>query len=830
MRKFFRRLYALVNRRRLERELAGEMASHREMLTAARQRQFGSTLRLQEEAREQWGWTWLDHFRQDVVYGARSLRRAPGFALTALAVLSLGIGANLAEIHIFEALLHHLNVRDLDSLCQITRVTHQHGEERAFSIPEIQFYGSQNTVLTAVMAETIVPAIYLAEDTAEVRCLLVSGNYFGELGVTPQYGRILEEEDDRPGAPPAAVLSNDYWRRRFGGDPGIVTQTIRLNGKPVRVVGIAPSSFGGIGWQVNVWLTSAQYPYLTGDASLLADYGRRQSAMFGRLKPGISLEIAQAEFRALTDELRREQPQYLEQSEWLKFQPIETRNYPPAVVLLLSTFVLLVLLVLFSACANLGNMLLARGLARQREIEIRLAIGAGRWRLVRQLMTESFLLAVAGSAGALFVGRTAATVLLRVLGAPSDLRVATDWRILLVAGGLAIGAMLAFGLAPALQTVRRGPKATRARRILVAVQVASSCVLLILSTFFARAIQESFRVDLPFDSARLAEVDPAFYLHHLSAAESRQAAQEMAAKLRALPGVAGATICTIPPLRRSRLEQSGGQRLYGNEVDPSYFPMMRLPLAEGRIFGPNEQEVAVISESAARRLWPNESPLGKSLDFAQHPRTVIGVVKDSGVNLLMNPDSVEVYTPIDDSSAAYATILVQTNASTQTMAARIRSAAATPLIIPTVFTFQSLIDQTLDSIRKMVMIIGSLAVVASLLALLGIFGLLAFTVAQRTREIGVRMASARGRATFCGSYWRNTPSPSGWERRPELPWQRLRRRCSAARSMALSRLSCGVCGRPALVRGGGVTGIDPPRAPRAPDRSGVGPSNTQPNQ
>ena len=741
MGKFIRRLSALFHRRRLQQELEEEMAAHREMMPADRQRHFGSTLRFQEEAGDQWGWTWLDHFRQDIAYGTRSLTRSPGFALTAIAVLSLGIGVNLAEIHLFNALLHRLQVRDLDSLCRFFRVTRE-GTSGGFSLPAIEFYQRHNTVLSAMIAETFVPGVFHAEDSEDLRCSMVSGNFFEELGITPVYGRLLDQQDDQPGAPAVAVLGYGYWQSRFGGDPGIVLKTIRLNGKPVQVVGIAPSRFGGLVQQpAPIWMPISQLPYLTGAGREWMDYGSQRTFMLGRLKPGISLEAAEAQFRSLTAGLRSQQPQSVDRNEWLKVRPADAPlAIKPEALVLLTTCFLLVLLVLLSACANLGNMLLARGLARQREIEIRLAVGAGRWRVIRQLMTENLMLAGLASVAALLLGKLAARILLRIIEAPPNLRIVTDWRIVLACAVLGLAATLAFGLAPAFQTVKRGPKATRARKILVSLQVAVSCVLLILSSFFTRAVRQSFRAEVTFDYAGMAVVDPSFYVHNYTPAQARQAALDLAARLRQLPGIDAASIATIPPLRRSWIEHISAQQLYLNAVDPSYFPMMRLPLLQGRMFGPVEPDAMVIGESAARRLWPNQSPLGKTCLIAQRVRTVTGVVKDSGANLMSNPESVEAYTPIDDKNAVYATILVHATTSPGQMSGALRAAAALPGIVPLVATFQSAIDRQMDTIRKTVTVVGSLGGVASLLALLGIFGLLAFTVAQRTREIGVRMA------------------------------------------------------------------------------------------
>jgi hypothetical protein len=236
-------------------------------------------------------------------------------------------------------------------------------------------------------------------------------------------------------------------------------------------------------------------------------------------------------------------------------------------------------------------------------------------------------------------------------------------------------------------------------------------------------------------------VDPAFYLHSYTPAQARQAALELAARVRKLPGIDAATIATVPPLtRRCWIEHISAQQLYLNAVDPSYFPVMRLPLLQGRVFGSREHNALVISESAARKLWPNDLPLGKSCLVGQRTRTITSIVKDSGANLMHFPESVEAYTPIDNENATLATILVHATTNRARMSGALRSASTLPGIVPFVSTFQSFMNGQMDTIRNIVTVVVTLGAIASWLAVIGIFGLRAFTVAQRTREFGIRMA------------------------------------------------------------------------------------------
>ena len=375
--KLLRRIRYLLNRGRLERELRDEMSAHRAMLATDRKTSFGSDLRLREESRDAWGWNWLDQLRQDLAYGTRQLRRAPGFTFTVVSILALGAGLNLAAFHIFNATYHsRISLRDADSLLRFVRQSRS-SRSNTFPYGAIAFYRDNSTVFSYVVTETSAGGV-LAED-GPARSTFVSETYFPDLGVVPALGRLLDVRDSQPNAPPSVVLGYRFWQNKYGGDSEIAGKKIRLNDKSVEIVGVAPANFDGLAPRgTALWFPMTARPYLIEGGYGPADLSRADTAMYAKLKPGVPVAQAEAQLGLLTVELRNRSSITLEGEDVVRGESLLSaradlgRGRP--VALLAS----LVFLILLSACANLGNVLLARGLARQRELQTRVAVGAGR--------------------------------------------------------------------------------------------------------------------------------------------------------------------------------------------------------------------------------------------------------------------------------------------------------------------------------------------------------------------------------------------------------------------------------------------------------------------
>ena len=744
MRRFLRRIYFFLNRRRLEAELAEEMAAHRAMLAADRRASFGREITLRENAREVWGWMWIDRLWQDLSWSLRTFRRSPGFTLGAVAVLALGIGANLAEFHVFDAiLLHRLNIAGADTIYHVYRNSKEF-RARAFPHPALDLFRNNCSRCAFVVAEGIVWDGATLEADANARLNFVSSGYFHTLRILPAWGRLLDESDARPGAPAVAVLGYQYWRDHEGADPHVVGRILRVNGKPVEIVGVAAYDFDGLQpHSTSAWLPISQRSAVIPGAPPRDSYAVADDDLFMRPQPGVSLSSLEAELTALRHELERRAPAQFKPGERITTERLPgsgviMKHLPPAVFLLFA----LVLLVLLSACANLANMLLAKGVAREREIAIRIGLGAARSRIVRQLLTENLFLAVLGAGGGLLVGYASAQLLTAALGAPANIRIGMHWEILAGAAALAALSAIVSGLPPALRISAAKHKSGRRRATLVGVQVAISTLLLICTGVLTRNAIRSADIQLSFDYRNMLVAYPTLYREHLPPAVAAQKMEALMERLARLPGAEAVTASVTPPLgqRLSVVNLPSAPPICVNPVAPNYFGAMQIPVVRGRSFSPGETAAAIVSESAARALWPNQDPLGKTWQLAKAVRTIVGVVKDSGANLIIDSSSVEAYTPIEPSQVDSSAIIVHVKGNPAPFIRAVPSIGQSMGEQLGIVSMLQAREFALEGAQKMTMISLSLGLIATVLAASGMFAMVAFSVAQRTREIGIRMA------------------------------------------------------------------------------------------
>ncbi|HET6169440.1 MAG TPA: ABC transporter permease, partial [Terracidiphilus sp.] len=607
MLEFFRRIHYLLNRRRLDAELQSDMEFHREMAARAGGTVFGNTLRLREQAYEAWGWTWLDRLMQDVRYGVRILARAPGFTFMAVLVLAIGIGVNVSAFSLFNMVaLKPLPVLEPNRILRLERRSPvDYTSEMAY--PSFLFYREHAQTLSATMAVLGVPPVQIDNDQQLTSASFITPNYFHELGTRPAYGRLLDPASDGSvAAAPAVVLSYGLWQRRFGSDPNVAGRVIHLNGKPVTVAGVTPFTFASLGGQhPDLWLPIAMQPYLFERSAVLSDWTNPSVRMWGRLATGVSAKGAERELLSLTNQLRHQHPEAVWDGEFIQSSPGgHLQVMQPEMYRVAAMVGVLTLLILVVSCANVGGLMLARAVMRQHEIGIRVAIGAGRWRIFRQLCTEGLLLGGLSSVAALGLSCTVLKVTLAKVDAPKWLSAAPDWRVVLFTAGLAVVSTLFFGLMPALQIARQRQQKTMARQILVAAQIAASSVLLIVAALLLRAAHHALYTDPGFGYEQLVSIDPQLGRHGYSSAAARDYLDQLQGRLRVLTGVREVSLVKFPPLghvvANSTTEVRGRKvRVYPNWVAPDFFHTMGIPLRVGRTFDSGEKHVVIVSESFA---------------------------------------------------------------------------------------------------------------------------------------------------------------------------------------------------------------------------------------
>jgi predicted permease len=746
MGELWRRVWFLLNRGRFERELREEMEAHRAMMKESGA-PFGNSLRLRDEAVDAWGWRWLDRLAQDLRFGSRLLWRAPAFTITAVAVLALGVGVNLAAFQVFDTLaLAPRPVRDAHTLVNLYR-RGPNSTSTTFSYPAFDFYRRHTSRLTGAMAVVSTDVTAGDDESRHVPAMFVTANYFLEIGGTPVAGRLFDPIDERPAAPPIVAISEDLWRSTLGADQAAVGRVLRVNGHPFTVVGIVPRTFVGMNERSpSVWIPITQHRAAFPGSALLDDWTGGAVQFYGRVQRG-DVAAAEAELRGAADALRHERPRDVWTGEWLKIRDagrmVTFEEAAPAFVLIGA----LVALVLVAACMNLGLMVLARTLVRDREFSIRLSVGATRRRLVRQLLTEHLLLGCLGAAIGCLVAVQASAVIFSVTGTPPGIQPAFSGRTLLATIALAIVSSVVFGFAPVWHTLRPlAERRLRMRNVLLGAQVMAASALLIVSGLLVRGVSRVVRVPLGFDYRQTLSADPDLVSHGASADVASAYWQRVEARLRQIGTVHNVAVATLPPLG-NRVYVTGDRTVI-YDVTPSYFDTLRIAVLRGRIFSTGERGVAVVSESLAGRRWPGEDPLGKLYDG----NTVIGVVADARTVRLSESAATECYRPIEPKDMPGAVLVARVDGSPRVAASSIRSIMQNEdsRLMPQVVALEDALEAKLTGQRQAAQLVTLLGACALLLAVTGLGGMVAFTVSQRRREIGVRLAlGARPMHVLC---------------------------------------------------------------------------------
>jgi predicted permease len=748
--------------------------SHKWELLRRSSSAFWDALWLQRQRRE-------DDMVQDLRFGFRMLIKNPAFALVAISTLALGIGANTAVFSFVNALLLRPlgGVAEPDRIVQVRRQYKDRSHPSDASYPDYLDYRAANTV-TSGLAAASVTAFHLSTGNATERVdgELVSSDYFDVLGVTAAKGRLITAADERDHAADSlAVVSFRLWQRRFAGDPAVIGTTIKLNGQDFTLIGVAADAFTGIriGTPRDVWV-----PIVTlrrTDPETAMRLGQRRASwveMFGRLKPGATLGQARAEFSAMAARLERDYPETNRQA-GASVEPGVGRDFEVEKQLrsFASLPVAAVAIVLLIACANVGGLLLARAATRQKEIATRLALGAGRVRIIRQLLTESLTLAVAGGIGGLLVGSWMTGWLRSLLPEKYlflsfDLNFGVDWRVFGFTLGCATVTGLLFGLVPALQASRpdvvptlkgthvsgRRSAGTRLRGALVVTQVALSMILLVAAGLCVKTLQNAATIDTGYQVNHVLTARIDLARQSYTQARGRAFQQELVDRLEAVPGIEAAGYAVTLPLNDGRWEnpirRDGDPtriQTFQNIVSPRYFEAMSIPLQAGRYFSTQDDErspqVAILNQKLAQLMWPNTNPVGQRLTFKGQTLEVIGIVRDiKGRNLFESPGPM-FYQPLLQSYQAHPVLHVRTRVPPAQLIATLRNevrALDSELPVYDVKTLDEHLTATLTPQRLLAHLITGFGVLALLLAGIGLYGLLAHTVTERTPEIGLRMA------------------------------------------------------------------------------------------
>jgi predicted permease len=758
----------LTRTRQIEQQLDRELRFHFESqvsdkiqsgMTEAEARrttrlEFGGLDQIKEDCRESRGTLWLASIAQDLRFGARILARSPGFSLTAILVLALGIGVSTMAFSLYNLIaLQSIPVREPATL---VRIEHRSPGNITPGVPytSIAYYRDHAKSLSAVMTSMRAEPIVLNHDEQRVHPSFVTANYFTELGGSTALGRLFDPgREDSSGAAPVAVLSFRAWQRRFGSDSSIIGKTIYLGGKPATVVGVTSQSFANLGNEdPDIWLPLAQQQYFfEGNKAVDDPKFDGMTIMYGRLAPGVTTSQAEQELLSLTNQLRKLYPAMIWDQERIIVTPgahfFSLEDGAP----LLGLAAILVLLILAVACANLGGLVMARGVIRQREIQLRIDLGARKSRVFRQLLTESVLLGFLGSIAALPLSYVVLRLALVYADAPGWMNALPDWRVLLFTAGMGFVAALSFGLLPALQLSRGKKRKTLWQQFVVCAQVGASCVLLILAGLLVRATLHTMYSDPGFGYEQVLAIDPGLGDHGFTPATARAYLDTLQSRLRTVPGVTSVSIVLSPPLVNKYVMISGvtvnGRliKTYPNWVGPGFFETMGIPLLRGRVMREGESHVVVLSESLARKRWPAEDPIGK--EWSKGENTVVGIVGNTRAMELNNSDATEIYYPPTADRLPGMSILVRTAGDPKDRLESVKQVAGSidPKLFPTITLLKAGFEKSVAQAEQVTTVISLLGSIAIFLAVVGLLGLVSYAVSQRTKELAIRLSLGANR-------------------------------------------------------------------------------------
>ena len=729
---------------------------------------------------------------QDVRYGIRMLARSPGFTVVAVLTLALGIGANTAIFSVVNGLfLRGLAARDPGALVTLGFTYKNDVGLSLVSYPDFEDIQRQADTWADLFAYRFgIDGLSEGDRADHILTNYVTGDYFAGLGIKPALGRlILPSEGKVPGTDPVIVLGYSYWETRFGGDPSVVGKTARIDGYPLTIVGVAQKGFRGALSDIDV---QAYLPInltkIEGLGELLTYRGARALFALGRLRPGVSLQQARASVNAIATRLSQQYPNtdlgaaiwVLPQKEAL-LNPLAKPGEYRQVLAAVGLFLALAILVLFLASFNVANLLLVRATAREHELAVRAALGAPRRRLMRQLLTESFLVALFGCGAGLVAGSWGSSLLRSIrfsANLPMSLDFSFDWRVFAYAVGAAILAGLMVGVVPALRASRVGPGTAlheggrtvvgsghRLRNILVVAQVAGSIVLLIVAGLFTRSLERAQRMDLGFNPARVLNVTMDPHEAGYNDAQAREFYRNLLLRVRALPGVQSASVAFSFPTGQFMDNDAvyveghfpgrgeAAPTIAVNHVSPGYFATMQIPILRGRAFLDSDSaeapRVAVINQTMAHQLWPGEDALGRR--FRKNGDSgplveVVGIARDSKYQDLFAKSVPYFYLPLAQTNISLETLQVRTQGPPEAVMRSVEDQVHNLAPGLPVFGAETM-EQALNggvsgfySLHLGAYLAAALGLLGFILAILGVYGVVSYSTSQRTHEIGVRVA------------------------------------------------------------------------------------------